>query len=266
MEYENRHVLFCDILGFSEAVKNKSITVEEIFGIMRDLRNYMTAANILESDPTQSSDGNSYTIISIAEHFSDCIVISVEATNLGVIWLCEVASQLQEIIIKKGFLCRGSITSGEIWHKNSTIYGPAFIEAVELEKSTKYPRIEISETAFKWFMTSDNEEDFEIVKIRKSQLISIGEDGVTGIDPFSNLKIYSGKKSIPTAVSDLLDVWSKVISKGLSHPDDCVLEKYNWMKTEYNKLVEGKNISLMPFRGYPSLKMSIIEYKRQENN
>lgn len=187
MKYENRHVLFCDILGFKHAVKSRSINISDIFGILRELRGYIDSANVLNYHQLgrhDSAEKEGYLIRPIAEHFSDCLVVSVEATNLGAIWLCEVASQLQGIIVRRGFLSRGAIINGEMWHRESTVFGPAFIEAVELEKETGFPRISISDDLYSWFMSSQNEEDYEIVKIRESQLIAVDSDSTKRVDPF----------------------------------------------------------------------------------
>jgi len=44
-------------------------------------------------------------------------------------------------LINFGFLIRGSICLGKLYHKQSTIFGAAFVQAVENEKKTKYPVI-----------------------------------------------------------------------------------------------------------------------------
>ena len=263
MEYEKRHVLFCDILGFTNAVKNKTITASNIYSIMQKLGEYIDSANVLVYDSHGASaieESQSYTINPIAEHFSDCVVISVEATNLGAIWLCEVASQLQGIIVRKGFLCRGAITHGEMWHKQSTVFGPAYIEAVELEKKTELPRIAVSDNILQWFLSAENNEDYEIAKVRESQLIAFDEDGTMRVDPFSEVKKYSGNTQIPERITSMIDSWGNTIKSGVDHPDERIKKKYTWMASEYNKLIDGQNKATLPYNGYPSLTRSIVSF------
>lgn len=40
-----------------------------------------------------------------------------------------------------GFLTRGAITVGELYHIDNMIFGPALIEAVSLKKEAVYPRL-----------------------------------------------------------------------------------------------------------------------------
>jgi len=265
MKYENRHVLFCDILGFTHAVKSESISVSDIFGVMSELRVYIDSANVLNHPSSQgrydSEDEKGYIIRPIAEHFSDCVVVSVEATNLGAIWLCEVASQLQGIIVRRGFLSRGAITSGDLWHRESTVFGPAFIDAVELEKQTSLPRIVISDDIWGWFMSSESEEDYQIAKIRESQLFAFDSDGTRRVDPFSELKIYAGSTHIPAHIESLLDCWVKTIKSGQGHPDLKTRNKYAWVACEFKNLIEGKNRAILPFKGYPSLTRRVISFQ-----
>jgi hypothetical protein len=208
-----------------------------------------------------SKEEEGYLIRPIAEHFYDCLVVSVEATNLGAIWLCEVASQIQGIIARRGLLSRGAITNGEMWHRESTIFGPAFIEAVELEKQTEFPRITISNNIYAWFMSSENEEDYEIARVRESQLIAVDSDGTKRVDPFAKVKIYAGSAHLPAHIKSLLDCWARTIKSGLDHPDPKVRNKYEWMACEYDNLIEGKNTAILPFNGYPSLTRHAILFQ-----
>ncbi|MBL0711057.1 MAG: hypothetical protein JJV99_08605 [Colwellia sp.] len=261
MKYESRHVLFCDILGFTHAVKSKDINVSGIFSILQNLQNYIDSANVLNFHPSgrySSREEQGYRIRPIAEHFSDCVVVSVEATNLGAIWLCEVASQLQGIIVQQGFLCRGAITTGEMCHRESTIFGPAYIEAVELEKETAFPRIALSDNILEWFLSSEDETNYQIARIRESQLVAIDNDSTRRVDPFSQIKLYATSDQIPEHIKQLIRSWDSTIKSGIKHPDQKTRGKYEWAASEYEKLMKGENLASLPFNGYPSLMESII--------
>lgn len=52
--------------------------------------------------------------------------------------------------LKLGLLFRGGITTGLLVHDSEIIAGPALVEAVELEKCTRYPRIEVASAVVDW--------------------------------------------------------------------------------------------------------------------
>lgn len=57
--------------------------------------------------------------------------------------------QLTHIFLAKGYLIRGGITIGPVWHTGSNIVGDAYQEAYSIETKTSAPRIELSEKAKK---------------------------------------------------------------------------------------------------------------------
>lgn len=75
--------------------------------------------------------------------FSDSIVISYEFTEYGSLFHILVdLYHIQVGIIYKGFFIRGGIYSGNVFHNQSMVFGPAMIEAYRIEsKVAEYPRI-----------------------------------------------------------------------------------------------------------------------------
>ena len=55
--------------------------------------------------------------------------------------------QLTHHFLKAGYLLRGGISTGKVWHNKSNIVGPAYQEAYELEKTGCHPCIVLSESA-----------------------------------------------------------------------------------------------------------------------
>jgi hypothetical protein len=83
-----------------------------------------------------------------ASHFSDTIVLSCRP---GRPTLQIFALRVQSIcaMLLDGHYTRGAIVVGKVHHEISTVFGPALIEAYELEKNVaKYPRVIVTPDAF----------------------------------------------------------------------------------------------------------------------
>lgn len=71
--------------------------------------------------------------------FSDCFVFSTPA-SFGpriVTAVGEISRQLLEM----GFLARGAIVKGKVFHLDNVVFGPALVRAVHIEKATGMPRV-----------------------------------------------------------------------------------------------------------------------------
>ena len=138
IQYEQRIVAFIDILGFKAIIdetelpnnQDKINNIKEAFDLIGDLLKQ-------HYHPDQIQQVKYST-------FSDCIVFSfpVRQTNnlffslIPLIWL-------QAILVwQHNILLRGALTIGEIYHDENMVFGPAMVEAYELEsKVAEFPRI-----------------------------------------------------------------------------------------------------------------------------
>jgi hypothetical protein len=127
--YEDRAVLFLDILGFSELVKT---------GRERDILSVLEVTDEVKKKYPFVTQGD----MDIST-FSDSIVVSAKIDDgIGVARVSHYAGYLAWKFLELGILTRGGIAVGKMYHKNGTAFGPAFIEAHELEsKLAIYPRI-----------------------------------------------------------------------------------------------------------------------------
>jgi len=71
--------------------------------------------------------------------FSDNYVLSMPA-EFGIRILLSAAA-LRIKLLQLGFLTRGGVTVGQMYHIDNVVFGPALIEAVALEKEAHYPRL-----------------------------------------------------------------------------------------------------------------------------
>ena len=98
-QFERRHVLYCDLLGFSRYSLGRFFEHSRCFRLFRQLDKMVVNARI-EIDPSVpdlfSGLPPDYVVKPEAIYFSDTIVISTVATNIDAIWLCEAAGEDSE--------------------------------------------------------------------------------------------------------------------------------------------------------------------------
>jgi hypothetical protein len=131
--YERRAVLFLDILGFKQLIKEQR---EELILSALEIPKYL--------EGTYPFNGKTEMQISA---FSDSIVVSeiVKDDHIGVTRMAGYASYLWWMFLSKGVLTRGGLSVGNLHHKNGILFGPAMNEAYELESQLAiYPRIVLS--------------------------------------------------------------------------------------------------------------------------
>ena len=191
-KFARRHVLYCDILGFSQYSLGKFFEPARCLRIFADFDD-LIAQTTREIDPAavepQSGKVPDYIVKPEAIYCSDSIGISTPPTNVDAIWLCEAAARIQNRLCYYGFLLRGAITTGDVYHSGNTLFGPAIASAVKLEKSGNPPVILVSGETLTHFRYAATEEDKEIIKIREYQLIGLKESPAPYIDPFWITKI-----------------------------------------------------------------------------
>ena len=152
VKFEDRAVAFIDVLGFKTLVAGAVDSEEQ-------LKQLSGLVNLLSSVvPTLDASVDA----SIADHLipkhiyiSDCIILSAPLTDTdsqsydGLTIVVMRAIQLSHYFLKAGYLIRGGISVGKVWHTNSNIVGPAYQEAFLLEHNGNEPIIVLSESAAK---------------------------------------------------------------------------------------------------------------------
>ncbi|MCA1850961.1 MAG: hypothetical protein LC647_00785 [Beggiatoa sp.] len=81
---------------------------------------------------------------------SDTIILSVplrygEFDGLVVVVIKTI--QIAHKLLEMGYLLRGSVAIGSVWHDDSNIFGTGYIDAVNSEKKANHPRILLTEKA-----------------------------------------------------------------------------------------------------------------------
>jgi hypothetical protein len=161
MEYEETFTAFIDFLGFSEASREldeeKRLKVLDLLRALAELRSEFSAA----AAPQEGTGGTRYFIKPAVSTFSDHIVISYGLETLRktiqnqavlafvVLGQFEgLASVIAAQALRLGFLVRGAVAIGKLYHAGGVVFGEALVEATMLEARTAvYPRIVLSAAA-----------------------------------------------------------------------------------------------------------------------
>jgi hypothetical protein len=186
--YENRAVAFYDFLGWRSKIAEAGNDPRKIGDLRRMiLRNSRSLGGIQK----HASPGVRFST------FSDNIVVSCEPERDAVLHLMTTLGSFQLAGLAGGFLIRGGLTVGPIYHDNVSVFGPALNRAYELESQiANVPRIVV-------------DDQIRNIVGRNIYFINCSED-VCFIDPFSIefmnvLKLIEGADA-PT----YKDVYSKL--------------------------------------------------------
>lgn len=161
-KYENRIIAYIDLLGFKEAVADE----EKMESILDLLTQFIKQNGDHTPEWGYDTKTNEPIIQSISSSaFSDHIVISflVIEDSYEDIRLLMVMQKLQNHIgdiamtaLSKGFLIRGAVTIGKLYHQNNMVFGKALVDAYNLESQTAiYPRILISKELKEYIDSND---------------------------------------------------------------------------------------------------------------
>ncbi len=225
--YEDRVVAFIDILGFREHVKltqgdsKHAKNLHHVLEFISDLK-HDNDKGIL----SQKELGKEVSV------FSDSIVISypLSLASASFYLLLDII-HLQLEMMGLGILMRGGVTSGELYHNDNIVYGPAMIEAYELEsRRAIYPRIVVNPKVIEEGIKNalhDPQDELEHL----SGLLEKDEDHQLFIDYMYQWQEIDNEYHYFEA----LDMTRTLILDQLKlQQDPGVLLKYNWLKRYYN--------------------------------
>lgn len=146
LQYKTRVVAFLDILGWREAVFSKGKSGADVVKMLgHTLAQLQGMKSFIDSLGQLLPEDQKWPGDPVMTQFSDCVMISVANDSHGRHALEETLYTLTSNLIQFGFLLRGGVTRGDVFHERGLVFGPALIEAHELEsKSAFTPRIILS--------------------------------------------------------------------------------------------------------------------------
>lgn len=231
-KYQDRVILFIDLLGFKNAV-NGSVYSDELFAkVMRAVNSLYKA----KGDNYNGSMKGTEIGVEIST-FSDSLVISKDIYEPGSFYyLLNMAYFAIIEIVASGFVARGAITVEKLYHDEKVIFGPAINDAYVLEsKCAIYPRVIVQKDVVEKMLLKDHFNEIEEERRWYEKLLKEDEDGLLFVDfltpnhQFDDFEAYCW----------LLGQTKKIIQEGLnSNIDESVKQKYIWLKTYFNKTLE----------------------------
>lgn len=230
--YKEHVIAFVDLLGFKEALDSNEMA-EKILSILQKFKNGENPT----SNSTLMINGQIHEIgIKPAiTAFSDHLVISFSEEKLrgeiswrhAVIEILNIAQQLATIIIAEGFLLRGGITKGKLYHENGVVFGEALVEAYHLESSiANNPRIVASRKLYDCFQEDRNGWAYEC--------FFQDEDGMYCLDYLPAM--------LSVTTDDVRKKFPLLIQENIKklegdHKKIKEYKKWRWFETYYNQCV-----------------------------
>lgn len=257
-DYVDSYVAFLDMLGFKEQCGKKKLSCAEIKAIFDDielLRLKCDDGFLRIVIPEGIRKQTTFTVM------SDSIVISTPSNDDGLLFILYLCCFIQTSLLCHGILLRGGIAKGEFFKCGNRMFGPAFIEAYNIESSlATYPRVVISDGIIDYLKTQGlfkklsvhdyvarykGGEDPIGENIRQIRILVVksDEDSLCFVDYFNLIVILGLKNDSVTK-----DKIAKVIQKGLAHQSDRVKLKYQWIDAYYHRSIQKYSLKIPHIR------------------
>jgi hypothetical protein len=139
--YEERILLFIDFLGFKDIVEQ---TAEDPLRLVSLVKAMSTLGELKDEYGVFASEQMS--------QFSDCVALSYRATETsGVFYLLNSMALAIVDLAARGYLVRGAVTVGPLYHTPEHLVGPAMVTAYEMESTLAiYPRVIVDHAIFRF--------------------------------------------------------------------------------------------------------------------
>ena len=150
VEFEDRAVAFVDVLGFKSLVSSATLSnvhLQQLSGLV----NLLSSA-VPSFDATIDKSVSPH-LVPKHIYISDCIILSAPLADPsrtsydGLAIVVMRVIQLSHYLLQAGYLIRGGISVGSVWHTSTNIVGPAYQEAFMLEQKGHEPIVELSASA-----------------------------------------------------------------------------------------------------------------------
>lgn len=231
MKFENRIVIFIDILGFRTFVEEAAKNPTSDAAVRLD-----KALDIIQNLASKKSDE-----ISLLQHadpsiqiFSDSVILSIAPLSSQLQNLCLELSRLFVRLMIQGVWIRGGISFGKFSTLRKKPCGPAVNSAYDIEsKVARFPRLALSASMVA-FCRDNNP------SILESAYVQRDEDGVFAISPL-NLAVANPEefgfdiREHATTIRDKLD---EALEKIVDRPDQ--FEKVRELADRWNYIADPK--------------------------
>ena len=223
-DYRKKFVAFVDILGFKElviAAEREPQLLDFIAIIMGKLR--------------RTCCENPYHGGRITQ-FSDCIVMSYNATEDGLSFLMMNCTLLTTNLIQHGILLRGGISVGNLCHDDELLFGIGMNRAYAFDSSGQPPRISIDQLVLDELPATS----------RCRKFIASDEDGSAMCHTLIDFEFYDPTNPKPGMVcwdkpAERISAWISAQASDDRQPDS-IRRKYEWLRRYWNRSVKKHGV------------------------
>lgn len=232
-EYSERVVAFIDILGFKSHV-NDSIKTDNSTNYENFIKIQSALDLIIEIADTESPMNTNREVT----QFSDSIIISFLINEKSEVFytLIELL-HLTMGLLGYGFVIRGCVVVGKCFHNKTRVFGPTIIQAIELEKEAKFPRIIIDKKVLEiGCKNHSNHHSLEDELFYLKHLVKKDDDDQWYLNYFSSALSEVDDESQQFSYIQSLE--SLIRSNLIKYcNDESVFYKYDWMKRKFNEMI-----------------------------
>lgn len=240
--YEKRVVAFIDILGFKKIIKDSQTNpqivknIRKIISINLKDKKWQDRLNEIAKNDTGLQESI----------FSDSIILSSKLDYGGFYLILSKVSCILQTMIECGFIARGAVTIGDMYHLSDVAFGPALVEAVILENELAiYPRVILTEKTYLEGIQYDD--NINCAKNRKKYI----DDRLKGYENEIGEKLYyvdflSQKEDYDDNFYyyNMLKEAKKVIDENMaSVTDKRIIDKYVWLQQYLKSVCKTKNMN-----------------------
>jgi len=134
---------YIDILGWSDVVKNaeagRGVSFSDLPAILDLLGTYRDRSKLQHDGPGFPRLRHIRRDLDFQiSRFSDCTLVSAEISPAGLMHLIQHCYAAQFKLLRRGFLCRGVLARGPLFHSNDHQIGSSLIELAACEKSVSF--------------------------------------------------------------------------------------------------------------------------------
>jgi len=210
--YEQRVMLYADILGWSDVVRKSESNPEARQAISQ------VVDQLKREEYFQNLPGTPCRMAFV----SDSIFLSMSPGDPAG-WtqpLLLICSRFNRLLDKYLLNVRGAIVMGPLFHEGTTIVGPGVISAVETERQTVFPRIAIHDSSLEFLRDAYQE-------YAEKQWLYRGPDGVASLNTI-DIGFGSDQASIVDLASRTIRrIEERLLADG---KDPKLIGKHLWMR------------------------------------
>ncbi len=223
ISYEKSVVAFVDALGFTSQVRQGNL--EAINQIINLLNSEVPRVNFLQAATLGLFRAQNHPeIFPRYLQVSDSLILSQrleQPEHKDIDGFQDVVTRIIQcslVFLHHGFLLRGGLEVGDVWHTKTNIVGPAFIDAYELEsKKAVFPRVILGKEATKyWVDKTSQKANNTVIEYRGHWTINIFTSSLffSSSDPRERLiSWYTGWQSKISAMANDTKTESKIREK-----------------------------------------------------